>query len=309
MRTMVCVILLLCSAAVARAQNAQTAVVPETITVGDVFHAAVRVNLPDAATLIIPDSLELPADVENAGRPELRIDSTSTTRVATILFPLAAWRPGSYQLPTVSLRLVNTQGQQTVRVRLPDFEVRSVLPVDTAGIEMKGLKDVWGPDRIWWPWLLAALLALIALLVYLWWRRRKRGAAPVVIVPSAPAHEIALARLDALRRSDLLARGEMKRYYDELAETLRRYAAAIEPEWGVDLTTSELTHRVRARDASLLDVIRILGSADLVKFARARPPVDLADRDLDAARAWIERTRPRETTVEAATPTEPRRVA
>jgi hypothetical protein len=38
-----------------------------------------------------------------------------------------------------------------------------------------------------------------------------------------------------------------------------------------------------------LELTRILGAADLVKFARAATTRENAARDLDAARVWIER--------------------
>jgi hypothetical protein len=225
-----------------------------------------------------------------------------------VLYPLAAWRPGNYELPRIALRLRTPQGERTVSVQLPTFTVTSVLPEDTTGIQMKGAKDVFGANRIWWPWLLLLLLLLLAILAYIWWRRRERPeAAPVEIVPPMPAREVALERLAALRRSGLLERGELKPYYAELSETLRHYAATLAPEYSVDLTTTELAQQLRQRDVTLLDLIRVLGTADLVKFARSRPPAETALRDIDAAESWIERTSappPAQTE-----PAEPRRVA
>jgi hypothetical protein len=297
----------LASAPTTSAQRPQVAVLPETIAVGDIFHAAIRLELAEGSELLAPDTLALPEDLENAGRRELRVDSAGGARRVTVLYPLTAWRPGSYELPRVTLQLRMQQGARQVAVQLPGFTVRSVLPEDTAGIEMKGAKDVLGANRIWWPWLLLALLALLAVLAYLWWRRH-RAAEPVVSVPPLPAREVALARLAALRRSGLLERGELKPFYEELSETMRHYAATVAVEWSVDLTTTELAQQIRRRDVTLLDVIRVLGTADLVKFARARPPADAGLRDLDAAEAWIERTSAPEAAGEADS-AEPRRVA
>jgi hypothetical protein len=44
-----------------------------------------------------------------------------------------------------------------------------------------------------------------------------------------------------------------------------------------------------------LELTRILGAADLVKFARAVPAAEQAARDLDAAAAWLERSAPEPT--------------
>jgi hypothetical protein len=271
---LLCFVLLPCAA---RAQQPLVGVVPESITVGDVFHAAIRFDLPAGTSIAAPDSLELPQDIEHAGRYSVRIDTAGGVRRGTLLYPLAAWRPGSYDLPGVRVRISGAEGSRDVDVQLPSFTVRSVLPPDTAGIQPKPAKDVLGANRLWWPLLLLALLLLAALIALdLWWKRRqpKEVAEPIVLVPRVPPREAALAQLDALRREGLLERGELKLYYARLTEILRHYAAAIEPRWSVDLTTSELAGRVRRVNAgaAALELIRILGTADLVKFARATLP-------------------------------------
>src|SRR5690606_34481049 len=110
-------------------------------------------------------------------------------------------------------------------------------PADTAGIEPKPAKDVWGASRIWWPLLLAAAIALLllALAWYLWRRRRPRTveAAPAPVVPP---REAALERLAQARAAGYVERGELKPFYTELAAALRTYLEAIEPALGADLT-------------------------------------------------------------------------
>ncbi|MGH7465332.1 MAG: hypothetical protein ACREK1_09165 [Longimicrobiales bacterium] len=288
---MLSAILLLLYAGSAAAQQARGAVVPESITVGDIFHAAARVDLPEGVTLAAPDSLGVVEDVEQAGRREVRIDTVGGAPRATVLYPLAAWRPGSYQLPDITLRLIAEGRDSTLRVQLPPFNVRSVLPADTAGIEPKPAKDVLGANRLWWPILLALLIAaIIAAALYMWWRRRRTADEPLVFSPAVPPLEVALAQLAALQKEGLIERGEFRPFYERLTETLRHYAAAVEQRWSVDLTTSELAIRLRA-DAGMteaLELTRILGAADMVKFARATTNRENATRDLEAARAWVE---------------------
>lgn len=292
MRSVTATVLVLLCAGTVSAQQPRAAVVPQSITVGDVFHAAVRIDLPEGMTVAAPDSIALSEDLEQAGRREVSIDSTGTARHATVLYPLAAWRPGTYELPDITLRLTGAGVDSVVRVALPSFDVRSVLPADTAGIEPKPAKDVLGANRVWWPLLLALLLAaVIGTALYIWWRRRRAVGEPVVFTPAVPPLELALAQLAALRREGLIERGEFRPFYERLTETLRHYAAAVEPRWSVDLTTSELAARLRANAevTDALELTRILGAADLVKFARAATTRENAARDLDAARVWIER--------------------
>jgi hypothetical protein len=277
-----------------QAQRVQAAVVPDSITVGDVFHAAIRIDLPAGARVVAPDSLVLGDDLESAGRREVRVDTTTAGPRATLLYPLTAWRPGAYELADVTLEVVVDGGSNRVTAALPSFTVRSVLPPDTAGIEPKPAKDVLGANRVWWPILLALLIAaLIATALYVWWRRR-RPARPVAVVPGVPPHERALAQLATLSREGLLERGDFRRFYERLTIIMRQYAAAVRPHWSTDLTTSELAARLRAdvEAVDAIELVRILGAGDLIKFARATTTRDSAAADLAAARRWVERTVP-----------------
>lgn len=295
------------------AQQAQGAVVPRDITVGDVFHAAVRVDLPPGASLAAPDTLALPQDVEMAGSRELRVDTAGGARRATVAYPLTAWRPGDYQLLPVAVAIVQDGVQRRVQVTLPAFTVASVLPPDTAGVEPHPAKDVLGASRLWWPILLALLVAaLAAAALWAWWRRRQKPAQSLPeALPAVLPREAALSRLDALAASGLLERGEFKAFYEQLTETLRRYAVWVDPRWGVDLTTTELAGLLAARPAAghdrLLDLLR---RADLVKFARARATGEQARTDLATARQWVHDTTPEPAEpVAAGAGSEDRRVA
>lgn len=276
------------------AQSVSTAVVPETITVGDVFQAAVRVELPPGAEPIFPDTLALSGeDIEAAGRVRVRVDSVAGTRHATATWPLTAWRTGTeMQLPDVSFAIRTGGAQEVVTASFPSFVLNSVLPADTAGIEPKPAKDVWGANRVWWPWLLGAAALLIALAVaYYLWRRRRPRAVAVDTEPYISPREVALTKLAQLRDARLVEHGEMKAFYSGMTGALRTYLEAVDVDLGADLTTSELAGRTRRRGAPgpLLELLQILGRADLVKFARARPGAADAYRELDDARAWIER--------------------
>ena len=122
----------------ARAQEASTAVVPETITVGDVFHAAVRVDVPAGAEVAFPDTLGLAGDdIETAGRVRIAVDTIGGAQRITAAYPLTAWRAGdTLQLPAVTYA-VNEGGRQTLHTAaFPEFVLSSVLTgcaVSTAG--------------------------------------------------------------------------------------------------------------------------------------------------------------------------------
>ena len=281
--------------AVVHAQTVSSAVVPQTIHVGDVFHAAVRVELPAGVEAVFPDTLALPdGDIEAAGRVRITTDTVGGTRVMTAAYPLTAWRSGDeIVLPDVSFSVGEGPAQRVMSASFPAFTLASVLPADTSGIEPKPAKDVLGASRIWWPWLLAGLVALIlaAVLLYLWRRRRARAVVEQPVAPAVSPREAALALLQQARAERLVERGMLKPFYGAITAAVGGYLVAVDPELGADLTTPELARHVRARRAppELLELLQLLGQADLVKFAKARRTPAEAYGDWDAARSWVER--------------------
>ena len=284
-------VLLLFAASGAAAQEVRVAVTPDTVTVGDVFHAAIRVEVPPGFRLERPDSLPISGDVENAGR---RFDSSEPIEGGgeriTIAYPLTAWKPGQVELPTVALRLIGPgEEMRTLDVRLPTAVVRSVLPPDTTGIEPRPLKDVLGANRVLWPILLALALALLAVAAAIYWIRGRRPAAEPVLAPGLPPRERALAALDRARELGLLEAGEVKAFYTLVTDAVREFIEAIEPRWSRDLTTSELLAVLagEVEEGARGRLGELLQAADLVKFARRRPDSAVAIEEWQAARDWV----------------------
>ena len=288
---------LLAPAAAAAAQEARAAVVGDTIRVGDVVPVAVRAVIGPGERVVWPDTLptaEAGVELENAARVRTRLDTLADGRIqATGVYAVTPWRPGEVALPDVEVTvLAGDEEPRTLRAALPAFQVVSVLPDDTAGIEPRPAKGVIGRSWAWWP-ILLAVLALLLLAALAWWlirRRRRRGLAPEAAVPALPPREAALAALDRAREAGLAERGEMKRFYTEIAAAVRGYLAAVEPAWGEDRTSTEILGRVRADagPAVAAALTPLLRAADQVKFARRAPTPEEALREWSEARSWVE---------------------
>lgn len=284
------------AAAPASAQQIRAAVLGDSIRVGDVVPVALRTTVPAGQRVLWPDTLPLggpEGDLENAARVRVREDTLSDGRIqVTGLYSITPWRTGEVTLPDVEVPVVaGNEVARTLTVGLPPFQVASVLPSDTAGIQPRPAKDVLGRNWAWWPFLLALLL-LLALAALAWWiirRKRLRGA---ILAPAAavPPREAALAALDRAREAGLAERGEMKEFYTRIAAAVRAYLAAVEPGWGEDRTTTELLSVVRTQAGSgtATDLAAILRSADQVKFARRDPSPGEAMGDWERTRSWVE---------------------
>lgn len=273
------------------AQQIRTAVVPETVTVGDVFRAAVRVDLPAGYQVEAPDSLPVAGDLENAGPRREAVDTLPDGgQRLTVSYPLTAWRPGPASLPAVPIRIIGPEENRVVEATLPVLTVRSVLPPDTSRIQPRPLKDVLGGIGTVWPLIIAALAMLSAGEALGFWlirRHRRPTAAPVR--PSAPPKERALAALDRAANAGLIEAGDFKAFYSLVTEAVRHYLAELDPGWGADLTTSELIARFRrdVDEPTASALRRVLDAADLVKFARRVPTATEAIAEWRAARDWV----------------------
>jgi len=272
------------------AQELRSALTADEIAVGDVFNAVVRVVVPDGFAAIFPDSIGLGPDLELAGRPyETTLDEPGGTEV-TRIYPVTAWRPGEHALPALTVRVEGPEGGRELSAQLGTISVRSVLPPDTAGVQPRPPRDVLGDERLLWPWLLAALLALAcvvaAFIAWRLWRRKGEAAS----VPALSPRERALAALDRARSLGLIETGEFKTFYSMTSEAIRHFLASMDPAWGVDRTTSELIAGM-SQTLDHSDLVRLrdaLFRADLVKFARHRPAADEVVAEWQAMRDWVE---------------------
>lgn len=279
----------------ASAQEARAAVLGDSIRVGDVVPVAIRTTVAPGQRVLWPDTLPLGGpgtDLENAARVRVREDTLADGRLQlTGVYAVTPWRPGEVTLPEVAIQVVaGDEVARTLTVEPPAFQVASVLPADTAGIEPKPAKGVIGRSWSWGPILLALLaLLLVAGIAWWLWRRRRRTGGIAPLVPGLPPREAALAALDRAREAGLAERGEMKELYTRVGAAVRGYLGALEPAWGEDRTTTELLAVVRADAGPSVagELAAILRAADQVKFARRRPDTAEALAEWEAARAWV----------------------
>jgi hypothetical protein len=280
------------------AQSVTVGISRDSILVGDPVRIVLRIDgVPANTEIVLPDSLAATEDVENGGRLRMRRDTMpgGVARI-TAVYPVILWRPGATTLPVVPMIVKSDANERTEQVKLPTVNVLSVLPADTTAIEPKPPKDVWGANRLWWPWLLAAAVLLLVIGLLIWWYRKRRKV-PVEMpqIPMVDPRERALKQLQHIAELRLAEQGQFKQHYILLSETLRNFATAMEPEWSTDLTTEELAPRVKRR-ADAAPLITLLRSADTVKFARRQPTEAEARNDLQAAEQWVRAfNRPAET--------------
>jgi hypothetical protein len=175
--------------------------------------------------------------------------------------------------------------------------VESVKPSEAGDIkDVKPPLDI--PRNLWllMRWIGLGLFGgfLVAVAVILILRRRAgKALLPVREPPPRPPHELALESLDKLKASDLLERGEIKQFYIELSEIIRRYIGGRYFVVAMEMTTTEVLEGLA--NADLGEAIfnafrRFLYQCDMVKFAKFRPGKETHTQMLELAGDLINRT-------------------
>ena len=149
---------------------------------------------------------------------------------------------------------------------------------DTPSLAM--LKGMEGPrplqePQLVWMWIIGGGMVLAAAGL-IWYRRRQRRG-PAMVLPT-PREQAAL-ELESLRRSGT-DRDDVKRFYVELTDIVRRYIERTTGIQAPDQTTEEFLREIGHGQVFQSDERRhlkdFLEAADLVKFAAHRPnPSDI----------------------------------
>jgi hypothetical protein len=135
---------------------------------------------------------------------------------------------------------------------------------------------------------------LVWLAVWLVLRFIKSRKAKPRKMPEIPPHIVANKALTELGHRKLWQKGKFKLYYSELTDILRVY---ISGRWGVgamEMTSDEIVMALRDIDMptnSRSDLITILRTADMVKFAKAEPEAEINEENLNRALYFVENTK------------------
>ena len=259
---------------------------------GSPITMTVSVSAPDARSVRIPPigATYGPFDAKDPAAATPQSPSLRTV----ILF---AWEAGPAEVPAMDVSATLADGS-TVTAALPAvaIELESLLgdgiPLTDLASEIRGPVEI---DTGSWLWWVAAGTAGAAALAFAWWLR-SRGAAAAAEPPLPPA-EWAMRELDRLDADGLPARGEVDSFFVRLSGIVRTY---IEGRFAIaapDRTTQEFL-REASRNATLAgenerELGAFLRTADMVKFAAARPADEACAQAMRSMRAFVERTAPR----------------
>lgn len=181
------------------------------------------------------------------------------------------------------------------------------VPVDTTSQEIviNDIKPIVEPPINWSSLItkiaigvvVFAILLVVVLLVVRHLRKRKMQP---IIVEKTPervktCEEIALEKLETVRREKIWQAGRVKEYYTDITDVLREY---IEARFGIvafERTSSEIIDALyfvqKDYPEQLGQLRKIFGTSDMVKFAKLIPDITIHTDTLDGAVDFVRQTK------------------
>lgn len=201
-------------------------------------------------------------------------------------YGLTQFDSGAYTIPRQKIII----GDKTFFTDSLKVEVNNVVIDSTKGLyDIKPIIAVEKPGSNWWKYLLIILLIIGVIGFFMYWfiwrRKPLTEAEQIALLPPYDRAKLALKKLD---ESHYLEHENLKDYYSDLTFIIRKYLDEKVYDRALESTTDELIKRLNLlKDGNQVDISKediknlesILKRADLVKFAKSNPDIELAKMD------------------------------
>lgn len=267
------------------------------IRIGEQIRFTVRVEADTTARVIFPEGQTFsPLETVEA----FQTDTTRRDDRLELLktYALTQFDSGAFLLPTQRIE-IDGKGYFTDSL----FVSVATVPVDTLEqnlYDIKPMVEVEGNNWRWIRWLGWTLLVLLLAGGALYWFVfREKPLTEAEQEALLPPFDRAMIELERLESTRYLIQDDFKGYYTELTNIVRAYLEEEVHVTALESTTEELITKLELlRDAGQLNLEpetlsrfrRILQTADLVKFAKSKPPVREAEADREQVRDIVVRT-------------------
>lgn len=267
------------------------------IKIGEQIKWTVTVNVDTTAQVIFPEGQTFsPLETVEA----FATDTTRKKDRLTLqkIYALTQFDSGAYKLPSQRID-INGTGFMTDSMLINVANI----PVDTLNQKMYDIKPIINVEKTngdFWKYIFIGLLIILVLgALFYWFVLRKKPLTEEEKVALLPPYDRALIELKRLENSKYLIQDEYKQYYSELTTIVRSYLEEDAHVTALESTTDQLIEKLELlKDAGELklddDTIKqfqqILQTADLVKFAKKKPPTSVAEQDRKLVEQIVEKT-------------------
>jgi len=256
------------------------------IRIGEQISYKIDVEADSSSVVVFPEGQTfLPLEAVEA----TDIDTTKKDAkfLLSRIYKLTQFDSGAYSIPRQKI----TIGDKSFFTDSLKVQVNAI-EVDTTKQGLYDIKPIIDVDRSGgriWKYLLFTLLiiGLVAFLLYwfVWRKKPLTEEEEIALLPPYDRAKLAIKRLDD---SQLLSQLEIKKFYSELTLIIRRYLDEKVYDRAMESTTYELISRLQLlkdgnqfpfKNETIQNIETILKRADLVKFAKSKPDVALAEMD------------------------------
>lgn len=270
------------------------------IKIGDLIRYSIIISHDSDVTV------ELPELGANLGQFEIRDynDLAPEKRGGEIIqrreYIISTFDIGEYEIPPVSIRyrLPGDTTWQELATEQIKIMVESLKPSEAGDI--RDIKPPLVIERDWKQYIrygIAAMLALaIGILSFIVIKRIRQGKGliPRAEKPPRPPHEVALEALEQLLQGSLLQTGQVKQFYSQISEIIRRYIEGRYFIPAIEMTTTQLLDAMTEAEIES-DVVQLvedfLLACDLVKFAKYIPTEEENQKAIAQAFEIVNRTK------------------
>ncbi len=292
----------------------------DSVEMAEVFELRVEVSVPGGSMVYFPDIVPSTGDVESFSPVDWRArrgpDGGATIELRYELIPFGM---GNIALPPIdvitmpleddahgedipgrSIVGVWEERQPTVRytrsITLPTIWVEPVYSSDdvVAGMSPRGPEDVVGFS---WSWPSMALFLVFSMVIggavvtttreWLADRAEPAPVPPPGPIPLDEARKQALTEFDRLLAAGPYPAERAHELYEESSGIVRGYVERLDPEWGPELTSTELMDRLKGRSPEGAVLAAEMQTAEAVKFGRLRPHAEPTAEHLTVLRSWL----------------------
>ena len=269
------------------------------IKIGEQITFNIQVETDSANIVVFPQAKEFsPLEVlESYPVDTTKIESNKLKLIKK--YGLTQFDSGTYYIPKQKINIAfNSFTTDSVKVEVNNVKVNTT----KQGLyDIKPLIQVEKPKSNWLKYLLIILgiLILVAFLLYwfIWRPKPLTEEEKIALLPPYDRAKLALKKLD---ESHYLENHQIKEYYSELTFAIRKYLDEKVYDKALESTTDELVTRLNLmKDGNQFDLSNetikniesILKRADLVKFAKSTPDVELAKMDRSTIDVEIDHVR------------------
>ncbi len=271
----------------------------QSVSIGDWIHYSVNVKYPSSTPIGFPTFKDTIGVFEIVQQDSLLKTELNGEIELKKNFIIAKYDAGNFYVQPFEVQYKDTTGKIHSALSNPiPIEIRGVA-VDTS-LAIKDVKPQltvpMSAEEIALYIGIVLAIAGVGYGIYYYIQQKKKKAGLIVEVkPSIPPHVLALIQLEELEAKRLWQSGEIKAFYSEATEIVRRYFELRYGFIALEMTTGEVMEQLekfKLEKNSCSSIDQFLSSADLVKFAKHQPIASENDQVLGQARSIIEQTKP-----------------